>query len=105
MINHTELHKGTRIILDNEPYEVLFSMPMKKAQRRVVIQAKIKNLLNGKFLDRNFHQGDVFEEAELLKSDAKFVYSSRGKFIFCEKTTRQNVLSLLKNKWETPVNF
>lgn len=98
MINHTELHKGTRIIIDNEPYEVLFSMPMKKAQRRVVIQAKIKNLLNGKFFDRNFHQGDVFEEAELLKSEAKFVYSSRGKYVFCEKDDQSKRFELTQEQ-------
>jgi elongation factor P len=70
--------------MDGQPYEVLEAMPLKKAQRRVVIQTKIKNLLNGSVQDRNFHQGDVFEEAELGKFDAKFIYQSKGKYFFCE---------------------
>ncbi len=84
MLTHTDLRKGARIILDGEPYEVLESSPMKKAQRRVVIQTKIKNLINGNVFSRNFHQGDVFEEAEILKFSAKFLYSHRDKFVFCE---------------------
>jgi len=84
MINHTELKRGAQIILDGEPYEILESAPMKKAQRRVIIQAKAKNLINGNVLNRNFHQGETFEEADLVKFDAKFIYSNNGKFVFCE---------------------
>ena len=84
MIDHTGLRRGVRIIIDGEPYEILESMPMKKAQRRVVIQTKIKNLINGNVVDRNFHQGDVFEEAELNKFQAKFLYSHKERYFFCE---------------------
>lgn len=83
MLTHTDLKKGARIILDNEPYEVLESNPMKKAQRRVVIQAKIKNLINGNVLFQNFHQGDTFKEAEVIKFKAKFLYSHRDRYFFC----------------------
>ena len=83
MIDHTGLRRGARIIIDNEPYEILESSPMKKAQRRVVMQTRIKNLLSGMVVDRNFHQGDVFEEAELSKAEIKFLYAHRDRFVFC----------------------
>lgn len=70
--------------MEGDPYEVLDAMPLKKAQRRVVIQTRIKNLINGSVFDRNFHQGDVFEEAELGKFDAKFIYQTRGKYFFTD---------------------
>jgi len=85
MITHTDLRKGVQIVIDNEPYEILESSPMKKAQRRVVIQTKIKNLLNGSVLDRNFHQGDVFEEAEIEKKEALFLYVHKDRYFFNEK--------------------
>jgi elongation factor P len=75
MITHTDIRKGAQIIIDNEPYEVLESSPMKKAQRRVVIQARIKNMISGNVLERNFHQGETFDEAEITKKEAKFRYS------------------------------
>jgi elongation factor P len=84
MITHTDIRKGAQIIIDNEPYEVLESSPMKKAQRRVVIQARIKNMISGNVLERNFHQGETFDEAEITKKEAKFLYSHRDKFMFCE---------------------
>lgn len=70
--------------MDGEPYEVLESNPLKKAQRRVVIQTKIKNLINGNVFERNFRQGDTFEEAELEKFDAKFLYGHRDRYFFCD---------------------
>jgi elongation factor P len=85
MITHTDLKKGVQIIINNEPYEILESSPMKKAQRRVVIQSKIKNLITGSVLDRNFHQGDVFEEAEIEKKEAMFLYVHKDRYFFSEK--------------------
>jgi len=63
MLTHTDLKKGIKIILEGEPYEILEARPLKKAQRRVVIQTKIKNLITGSVFERNFHQGDTYEEA------------------------------------------
>ena len=66
MLSHTDLKKGIMIILDKEPYEVLEARPLKKAQRRPVIQSRVKNLITGSVFERNFQQGDVFEETELF---------------------------------------
>jgi len=85
MLTHTDLKKGVKIILEGEPYEILEARPLKLAQRRVVIQTKIKNLITGALFERNFHQGETFEEAELSKFEAKFLYSHRGSFFFCQK--------------------
>jgi len=85
MLSHNDLKKGLRIVLNSEPYEVLEARPLKKAQRRVVIQTKIRNLITGNVFDRNFHQGDTFEEAELTKFKAKFLYLHHDRYFFCEE--------------------
>ncbi len=94
MIDHTQLRKGIQIVVDGAPYEILESAPMKKAQRRVVIQTRLRNLVSGNMLERTFHQGDTFEEAELVKTESIFLYSNRGKYVFCEKNNRQNRFEL-----------
>lgn len=104
-ISHSELKKGTRIILDKDPYEILESMPLKKAQRRVVIQTKIKNLINGNVFNRNFHQGDIFEEAELKKFQAKFLYSHRNKFFFCDVQNPSKRFDFSKQQISQVVDF
>ncbi|MFH1820640.1 MAG: elongation factor P [Candidatus Nealsonbacteria bacterium] len=86
MISYNELKKGMTIILEGAPYEVLESNHMKKAQRRPVIQTKLRNLFSGGVLERNFKQGEAFEEAELKKLKAKFVYSHKDKYFFSEES-------------------
>ncbi len=85
MISHIELKKGLIIVIDGSPYQIIESAPQRCAQRRLMIQTKLKNLINGNALEKTVHQGETFEEADIVKLKAKFLYSHRDKFIFCEE--------------------
>ncbi len=84
MLSHTDLKKGVQFIFEGQPWEVLEASAIKMAQRRPVIQSKIRNLLDGRVQEKNFQQGDIFQEAELEKKDIKFIYQSKGQYYFCE---------------------
>lgn len=84
MLSYFNLRKGIKFILEGEPYEVLEFQQMYKAQDMVVAKTKLRNLITGKVLEINFHQGDTFEETELEKIEVKFIYFNRGKFVFSE---------------------
>ncbi len=84
MLSYFDLRKGVDFILDGEPYEVIEFQQIGKAQDVVVARTKIKNLINGKVFERNFHQENRFEEANLEKLEVKFLYSHRGRIGFCE---------------------
>ena len=83
MLSYYELRKGVQFIYEGQTYEVLEFRQMGKSQDVVVAQTKIRNLLTGRVIPKNFHQGETFEEAELTKFTAKFIYANRGKFVFC----------------------
>lgn len=85
MLTHTDLKKGRQFIYEGQPWQVLEYQHLKMAQRRPVVQTKIKNLINGSVQEKTFQQGDVFEEAELKKKNIKFLYSNRGQYFFCEE--------------------
>ena len=84
MLTHNDLKKGVMAVIDGEPYEIMESQSVKMAQRRPIIQSKIKNLITGRTTERNFQQGDTFEEAELIKLDKKFLYFHKDRYFFCE---------------------
>lgn len=84
MLSYFDLRKGVEFILEGQPYEVLEFQQIYKAQDMVVARTKIRNLISGKVLEKTFHQGDNFEEAELEKIEVKLVYSHRGNFCFSE---------------------
>lgn len=82
MIDYSELKKGIRIIFNNQPHEIIESFPVFKGRGHSVLQVKLKNLINGNIISQTFHPSDNFEEAELEKIKAKFLYSHRGKYWF-----------------------
>lgn len=105
MLNHTDLKKGLEIILDGNPYEVLSAAPLKKAQGQAVIKTKIKNLTTGAVLERNFHQGETFEEADLSKIEAKFLYSRRGRYFFCDVNDLSKRFDFAKDQIDDKADF
>ncbi|MDP2638825.1 MAG: elongation factor P [Candidatus Azambacteria bacterium] len=84
MISYNELKPGVFFILDGEPYEVLEFSFSRMQQRKPVAQTKIKNIITGKILSRNFQHTDSFEPAEIDYKKVKFLYSHRDKFVFCD---------------------
>jgi elongation factor P len=85
MLIYNDLKVGVVFILDGEPYEVLEYEFLRMQQRKPVAKTKIKNLINGKIIERNFHQNETFKEAKILKEPVKYLYNHRGQFWFSEK--------------------
>lgn len=79
-----ELKSKVFFIFEGQPYMVLETHHLKMQQRRPVVQTKMRNLINGKILERNFAQSDVFEEADIEKKNVKFLYNHRDEFWFSE---------------------
>jgi len=84
MLTHTDLKRGVQFIYEDQPWEVLDAQLLKMAQRRPVMQSKIKNLIDGRVQEKNFQQGDMFNEADLQKHDIKYLYNAKGQYWFCE---------------------
>lgn len=94
MLSYTDLTKGTLFILDGAPYEVLETHFLRMQQRKAVVQTKIRNLMTGKILDRNYQASDTFKEAEIERKPAIFIYESRGEYWFNEEGNPKNRFSL-----------
>jgi len=96
MINYNDLKPGVIFILDGQPYQVMEFSFLRMQQRKPVAQTKIKNLITGKTISRNFQHTDSFEEANINYKTVKFLYghpdkrssisngASRNKYVFCE---------------------
>jgi elongation factor P len=84
MLTYTDLKKGVLFVMDGAPYEVLDSHFLRMQQRKAVVQTKIKNLITGKIVDRNFQPSDNFEEADVEKKSVLFIYTNRGEYWFHE---------------------
>lgn len=84
MLNVNDLQKDTMFILDGVPYRVLEVDHKKVARQGASVQTKLKNLISGATLSRNFTGADKFEEAEIDKKTLTFLYGHRGEYVFIE---------------------
>ena len=77
-----DLKPGILIELEGEPYQVLEAHHNKVAQRRPVMQTKIRHLVSGKVRAETFQQSDKVAEADIERIKTKFTYRTKDEFFF-----------------------
>lgn len=105
LIPYSELKKGSQIIINNQPYEIIKASSMFKGRGHSVLQAKLRNLITGEIISQTFHPSGSFEEAKISKIKAKFIYSHRDKFVFSKKDNPSQRFDLVKEQIGSAVRF
>ncbi len=106
MLSFSELKRGSRIIIQGDPYEIIESSHMVKGRGKSVLQAKIKNLKNGGVTSKTFRPSDNFKEAELVKIKIKFLYcNKKEEYFFCRENDPKKRLSLKKEQIGEGIDF
>ena len=98
MFSYSDLKKGVKIIIDKDPYEIIESSPMFQARGHSVLQTRVRNLRTGNVFSKTFHPSDYFEEPDVAKIEAKFLYSHRGKYVFSEKENPSKRFDLMEEQ-------
>lgn len=105
MLSFSELKPGTTFVLDGEPYVVLEYNFLRMQQRRPVAQTKIKNLKNGKIVQKTFMQSDSVEEADIQRESVIFIYENRGEYWFHKKGSPKDRFQLSEDIIGEKQNF
>lgn len=104
MISATELRKGTKILLRDEPYIVLDFQHNKMGRGGALVRAKLKNLVTGSTIEENFRSGEKFSNPELERRDMQFLYEDDGIYHFMDQKSYDQV-GLNKESIEDVVGF
>ncbi len=89
-----DLKRGTLIILDGAPFEVLEISHSHIGRGGSNTTARIRNCVNGQVLTKTFKQADVFTEADIEKRPILFLYHHRGEYVFCDTKDRTKRFSI-----------
>lgn len=84
MLEYNEITTRKYIVVDGAPYEVIENHIARTQQRKPQNQTKVKNLLTGRMSNMTFHASDKVAEAEIDTREAKYLYTSKGEFWFCD---------------------
>jgi elongation factor P len=103
-ITFREIKKGSVILIDNEPYEVLDRSFRAKQQNKAMATVNMKNLITGKVLEKNFQSSAPVEEINLEESRAQFLYRDGDAYHFMDQETYDQ-FSIDKSQLGNSVNY
>ncbi len=84
MLGINEIKTGKNIVLNGEPYAVIFCEHSKMGRAGAVLRTKLKNLITGAVLEKTFQGAEKIEEAEMIKSKAQYLYREGENYVFMD---------------------
>ena len=87
MYNSSDLKKGLKIQIDNEPYVIIDFQFSKPGKGQSLYRCKLRNMITGVTIDRTYRSGDSFEPANLEQRKMQYLYNQDGVFYFMDVET------------------
>jgi elongation factor P len=86
-INIGEVGKGSKLIFDNAPWQVLEVNFVKPGKGNAFYKLRVVNLLTRNVLEKTLRGGEKVETADVADADMQFLYSDSNGFVFMDKNT------------------
>src|SRR4249920_1029821 len=91
MYDTSDIRKGLKIMMDGAPYTVVEFQFVKPGKGAAFTRTKVKNLLTGAVLERNFRSGEKFEPANVETKTMQCLYKDADSFVFMDTSTYDQV--------------
>ena len=79
-----DIKNGTVLNLDGQLWQVLWFQHHKPGKGNTVVRTKIKNVLNGKVVDRTFPADTKIEMAQVDRRDMQYLYDDPSGYVFMD---------------------
>ena len=87
MINSQEIKKGTCIRMDNAIWVCIDFQHVKPGKGNTVMRPKLKNVTDGRVLERTFQVGFKLEDVRIERRPYQFLYQEGDDYIFMNNET------------------
>jgi elongation factor P len=91
MIQLSDFKKGTKILIEGQPFTVTDFQHVKPGKGNQFTRAKLRNLLTGQNREFTFKQGEKFEPADISTVDMQFLYKDDSGFNFMNQTNFEQI--------------
>jgi elongation factor P len=83
-VDTSDFKNGLRIELNGDPYTVLYFQHVKPGKGGAFVRTKIKNLRNGKIVEKTFRSGEKLIEADVEDRTMQYLYHDGDSFVFMD---------------------
>ncbi len=91
MIVATQLRAGMTILHNGAPCKVLEVTHVVQQQRRGIIQARLRNLIDNSVIEHRFRSDEKVERAILEQHEMEYIYSTDGEYYFMNTETYEQI--------------
>ena len=86
-----EFKSGVKILIDGDPYSILENEYVKPGKGQAFNRVKVRNLKNGRVIERTWKSGDTAEAADVVEVDMQYLYSDGEFWYFMDPTTYEQI--------------
>ena len=83
----SDFKNGLKIEIAGEPYTIVNFQHVKPGKGGAFVRTKIKNLRNGKVVDKTFRAGEKVGEPDVQERKMQFLYADREQLVFMDSET------------------
>ncbi|MFZ1383129.1 MAG: elongation factor P [Scrofimicrobium sp.] len=87
MATTNDLKNGMILVIDGQLWQVLEFQHVKPGKGPAFVRTKIRNVLNGKSVDRTFNAGLKIETATVDRRDMTYLYKDGDSYVFMDGDT------------------
>ena len=84
MYNSSDLKSGLKVLVDGDPYNIVESDFHKPGKGQAFNKVKLKNLKNGKVLEKTVKIGVSLEAADVMISEMQYLYNDGDQWHFMD---------------------
>ena len=86
-VDTSQFRNGLRFILDGQPFVMTYFQHVKPGKGGAFVRTKVKNLVNGKVLERNFRSGERVELADVEEKKMQYLYLDGDNLVFMDQSS------------------
>ena len=95
--NTSDLRKGLKVLIDNEPYLIVDTEFMKPGKGQAVYRTKMRNLLRGNVVDRTYRSGDKLASADVTEANLEYLYNDSKDWYFMDPESFEQTSVMKEN--------
>jgi len=90
-VDTSQFKNGLKIELDGVPFNIIYFQHVKPGKGGAFVRTKLKNVLNGKVVERTFRSGERCEEADVEEKSMQYLYKDSDGRIFMDTNTYEQI--------------
>lgn len=87
----SDFRKNLKIEVDGEPYIILSAQHVKPGKGVAFVKTRMKSLLSGRVLERNFRSGDKVGKPDIVEREMQYLYNDGELWHFMDQSNYEQV--------------